>query len=230
MRNHDQKIKDMQHFVLPSARGKRTRAQRRIIHKRDRSRERDSFSVARQIFNADIGAAIHLDFDEGDATRNMAEMVWERRARGNVGPLRNWAIGTVAADEKLRAAPLREQMAFITALMSKDHVSTHADFRVDWALDRKFHPRDYSAEVAAHAAQRAEHRDRVASDLRRILETGRHSKLNAELRRRFATEDDRGRIDPRRVRLLLGLHDVDAFTDYVGGSDSWYEVISRVAN
>ena len=76
MRNHDQKIKDIQRSVLPSTTGKYAREQRRIIHKQNRSRERDSFSAARQIFNADIDADIHLDFDEGRATRNMNEMVW----------------------------------------------------------------------------------------------------------------------------------------------------------
>lgn len=230
MRNHDQKIKDMQRSVLPSTSGKYAREQRRIIHKRDRTRERDSFSVARQIFNADIGADVDLDFDEGRATRDIAEMVWERRYCDKVGPLCNWAIRTVAADEKLRAAPLREQVAFIATLMPKDLIGAHAVSHVDWALDRAFHPYDYSARAAAYDVERAERRDRVSSDIRQILETGRHRKLNAELRRRFAVEDDRGRTDPRRVRLLLGLHDVDAFTDYVGDSDSWYEVIGRVAN
>lgn len=230
MRNHDQKIKDIQRSVLPSTTGKYAREQRRIIHKQNRSRERDSFSAARQIFNADIDADIHLDFDEGRATRNMNEMVWERRSRDKVGPLCNWAIRTVAADEKLRAAPLHEQIAFIAALMTKDLIGAHAVSHVHWALGREFHPDRFRPWRTSYAVERAERRDRVSSDLRRILETGRHRKLNAELRRRFAVEDDRGRTDPRRVRLLLGLHDVDAFTDYVGGSDSWYEVISRVAN
>ena len=37
MRNHDQKIKDIQRSVLPSTTGKYAREQRRIIHKQNRS-------------------------------------------------------------------------------------------------------------------------------------------------------------------------------------------------
>jgi hypothetical protein len=48
--------------------------------------------------------------------------------------------------------------------------------------------------------------------LRQILEAGLHAALNAELRRLADTQEVRLRVTPMPRRLLLGSHDIEAFT------------------
>lgn len=233
MRNHDQKIKDMQRSVLPSTARGFARAERRLIHKRARARARDALAEARKIVNTDIRTDPDPDFREGRRKAATHWMVLDRRAADKIGPLCRWAVRTVEADEALRDAPLHDQAAFFAALMPKDLIGEHAVFHIRWALRWEFHRDDLRLWDPSAGSSRVERREQVASDARQILATGRHRELNVELRRLYGAGDP-----PRRTRslegsaparLLLGLHDVESFAGDISRHPSACEVVSRVA-
>lgn len=220
MRNHDEKIKNMQRSVLPSARRKGAREERRAIHKRARSRERDMLTTFDRGSDPDD---FDPDFREGQRKSATREMVIERRYADKVGPLTRWAVRTVEADPDLRDAALHDQVAYFEAMLPTDLIGRHAVSHIRWALEWEFHReaiRRYWGPSAGPA--REERREQVAADARRILESGRHRELNVALRRAY---DAGAPINPRLwralepvqppSRLLAGLHDVDAFADEI---------------
>lgn len=96
MRNHDEKIKDMVESVLPSTRRQTARTERRIVHKKQRTRQRDMLR--------NMAAESDRDFREGRRLAAISNMVWDRRAADNVGALVRWARAVVERDPVLAAA------------------------------------------------------------------------------------------------------------------------------
>src|SRR5487761_1045386 len=86
MRNHDEKIKDISRSVLPSTGRKGAGDTRRIIHKRQRTRELAGLTDYRRAVDPDDETP---DF-RGKAAPEITQMVRRRRARDKIGPLVRW--------------------------------------------------------------------------------------------------------------------------------------------
>ena len=205
MRNHDQKIKDMSRSVLPSTSRRSARDNRRIIHKRQRTRELAALVAYRR--DTDPGS-VTPDV-RGTYGPDIMEMVWSRRAKDKVGPLIRWAEATIAADPVLRSAPCAEQVAYFARLMPDTTIGRHAVQHIEQALewDQRY-ARDNASRSTAPAAHAAE----MERQLRQILEAGLHAAVNVGLRRLADPQVVRPRATPMPRRLLLGSHDIGAFT------------------
>lgn len=217
MRNHDEKTRTMQRSVLPSTARKQARKERRLIHKRQRARERDLLiGVGRAAgFGAQSDFDPDPDFREGRRLSDTHWMVIDRRGADKIGPLTRWAAATVDADPDLRDAPLHERVAYFAALLPDDLIGKHAVQHIEWAL--KCRGGGSWRDRHAGAAERREvRRNQVAVDSRRILASGRHRVLNAALRRHYGATGHEGAV-MAFGRLLLGAHDVEAFAADITG-------------
>lgn len=222
MRNHDEKIKDMVESVLPSTRRKAARGTRRLAHKQHRSRQRD---VLRN-----ITVEPDPDFRERRRTAAISNMVWDRRAADNISALVRWATATVEQNPDLRGAGWPAQRAWCASVLPKNTIGRHALQHIEWAIGAR---PTYAWMRRTPARPIAEIRAELEADVRRILETGRHSELNVGLRLEYAVDRaPRWVREPNRmraVRLLAGLHDVDAFVDDVVSDAHVREVVADVA-
>lgn len=220
MRNHDEKIKDMVESVLPSTRRTTARTERRIIHKRQRTRQRDMLRII----------AADPDFREGRRASAISNMVSDRRAADNIGALCRWAAAIVERDPALAAADWPTQRAWFAAILPSDLIGQHALQHIEWAIG----PRPtYSWMRRTPSRPIAEIRAEVTSHVRRILETGRHAELNIRLRQEYGVDRAprwvTGARRMRSERLLAGLHDVEAFVDDVVGDVHVRAVVADVA-
>ena len=225
MRNHDEKIKDMERSVLPSTGRKGARDNRRLIHQRQRARERVALveyrgAADRESVTPDLCGAVALE---------LTEMVWQRRGMDKVGPLIRWAQATIAADPKLRTAPIPEQVAYFARLMPPTLIGRHAVSHIASALEwraRRAGPGTGFRPGPGGGPRTAETERRV----RRILEAGLHGTLNSQLRRLAARQTTWDRVTgPVPPRMLLGGHDVEAFVAEMGRWPAVLEVIGTVA-
>lgn len=222
MRNHDEKIKDMVESVLPSTRRRVARGSRRLAHKQQRSRQRD---VLRN-----ITVEPDPDFRERRRAAAISNMVWDRRAADNIGALVRWAAATVEQNPDLRDAGWPAQRAWFASVLPKNTIGRHALQHIEWAIG----PRPtYAWMRRAPVRPIAEIRSELEADVRRVLETGRHSELNIRLRQEHAVDRaPRWVREPHRMRperLLAGLHDLDAFVEHIVGDADVRKVVADVA-
>ncbi len=232
MRNHDEKNKNMQRSVLPSSRRKAARWERRAIHGRARARQRDVLAQYRKDYDAP-----EPDFREGRRKAATKWMVVDRRSADKIGPLTRWAIRTIEQDPVLRDATLSDQVAYFAAMLPTDVIGRHAVFHIEFALRWRFHSdseRRYWG--LPPGPTRQERRVQVVTDARLILETGRHHELNIALRRAYATGAPvvvlRRRVPepaPVPVRLLAGMHDIDAFAEEISRHLWLCDTVARMA-
>jgi hypothetical protein len=238
VRNHDQKIKDMQRSVLPSTGRKAARDERCRIHQSARTRERGAL---RALDGAGDPDDFDPDFREGRRKSRTKSMVLDRQAGDKLGPLTRWAVRIVQANHELRDAALHEQVAYFQTRLPGDLIGQHAASHIEFALRWEFH-RDIWRRGWRRppSPSRDERRAQVAHDAAPILEGGRHRELNAALRRAFeigAAGASTGRrfrrwdpaAEPPASRLLLGLHDVDAFAAEISRHPWLCEVVAGVA-
>lgn len=205
MRNHGQKIKDMSRSVLPSTGRKSARDNRRIIHRQQRARELAAVTAyCRDTDPGSVTPDVH-----GTYAPDITQMVWHRRAQDKVGPLIRWAEATIAADPVLRSAPRAEQVAYFARLMPDTTIGRHAVQHIEQALE--WHERRARYNASRPTAP-GPHVAEMERRLRQILEAGLHATLNARLRQLAGTQEDRPRATPMPRRLLLGSHDIEAFT------------------
>lgn len=204
MRNHGEKTKDMIESVLPSTAGKRAREQRRLIHKRARSRQRVALAEMRATYDD-----TSVDFRDGRRKSELKWMVSDRRAAGNVGALTRWAAA-VRADARLRAAPLHVQVAHFAAIVP-GVIGAHAVQHIEWALR-------YLARRPARDAGRGSWRNRpierqriLAEALRQVIARGGHGDFNDALRRVYGRHGMQ-ESPPAEGPFLRGAHDLDAFS------------------
>jgi hypothetical protein len=219
VRNHDQKIKDISRSVLPSKGRRSAQVNRRLIHKKQRARELAAVIAYRR--DADPGG-VTPDV-RGTYAPDITGMVWDRRVKDKVGPLIRWAKATVAADPVLRSAPRAEQVAYFARLMPDTTVGRHAVQHIEQALEWDERRARYSASRPAAPGLDAL---RMEGQLRQILEADLHAALNAGLRQMANTQEARPRETPMPRRLLLGSHDIEAFTTQMA---SWPKVRDLVA-
>jgi hypothetical protein len=205
VRNHDQKIKDMSRSVLPSTGRESARDNRRIIHKQQRARELAAVTAYRRDTDPDI---VTPDV-RGTYGPDITQMVRHRRAQDKTGPLIRWAEATIAASPVLRSAPRTEQVAYFARLMPDTTIGRHVVQHIEQALQWNQRRAQYNASRPSAPGPHAAEMER---QLRQILETGLHATLNAALRQLAGTQEIRPRVTPMPRRLLLGSHDIKAFT------------------
>ena len=232
MRNHDEKNKNMQRSVLPSSRRRAARRERRTIHQQARARQRDALAQYRKDHDA-----AEPDFREGRRKSATKWMVLDRRSADKIGPLTRWAVRAIERDPALRDAALTDQIAYFAARLPTDVIGRHAVFHIEFALRWRFHPdseRRYWGPPPAPT--RHERRAQVVADARLILETGRHRELNVALRRAYAVGAPvavrRWRDSepaPLPVRLLAGMHDIDAFAHEISRHPWLCDTVAHVA-
>jgi len=97
VRNHDQKTRDMARSVLPSTARRGARKEKAIIRGKDRAHLR---AALHEIATLDDPDDFEGDTDRPFRRRDLEEMVYERRVADKVGPLVQWALRTVEADER----------------------------------------------------------------------------------------------------------------------------------
>ena len=213
MKNHGEKTKDMIESVLPSTARKMAREQRRLIHKRARARQRVALAEVRASYDD-----TSVDFRDGRRRSELKWMVLDRRAADNVGALTRWAAAVVAADARMRDAPLHVQVAHFAAMLPPDLIGRHAVQHIRWALT-------YTAQRPAWDARRDSWRNRpmerqrtLAAALSGVIAHGGHRDFNDALRRVYGEQGTR-ESPPAKVRFLLGAHDVDAFSAEMANLD-----------
>jgi hypothetical protein len=222
VRNHGEKIKDMSRSVLPSTGRKGARDNRRIIHGRQRARERAAVTAYRRDADPE---SVTPDV-RGAYGPDITYMVWGRRARDKVGPLIRWAEATIAADQVLRSATRAEQVAYFARLMPDSTIGRHAVQHIEQALE--WHERRARYQARRPTAP-GPHVVDMERQLRQILETGLHASLNAGLRRLADTQDVRPRATPMPRRLLLGSHDIEAFAAKMARWPSVRDLVTTLA-
>lgn len=222
MRNHDQKIKDMSRSVLPSTGRESVRKDRRIIHKRRRARERAAVVAWRRDTDPE---SVTPDIRGMDA-RDITWMVWRRRDSDKVGPLIRWAEATIAGDPALRSASRAEQAAYFARLMPDTLIGRHAVQHIEWALERhEWHAR----RTASRTADPGGHIADMDRRLRQILETGLHANLNVAMRLLANIQPALPCGTRTPPRLLLGSHDIEAFTEAMAPWPAVRDLVAAVA-
>ena len=225
MRNHDEKIKDMGRSVLPSKGRKGARDDRRLIHKRQRTRERVVMTEYRGAADPD---SVTAD-PRGAVEREISAMVWHRRFLDKVGPLTRWAAATIDADPVLRTASVDDQVAYFTRLMPPTTIGRHAVSHIESALEWRARRAHFNAgrRTAPDYGPRIAETERL---VRQILAAGLHGILNSHLRRLAASQTAWDRVTgPVPYRMLLGSHDVEAFVADMARWPAVREVIAAVA-
>ncbi|WP_007520077.1 MULTISPECIES: hypothetical protein [Pseudofrankia] len=231
MRNHGEKTKDMAESVLPSTARRSARQERRRIHQRQRARERNLMVVVRGSAEHDDGDA---DFREVFRRRDISQMVWDRRGADKTGSLVRWAGSRVDRDDSLREASVDEQIQYFARLLPDNLIGRHAVQHIEFALEYRARPGYWRSYRAEQDARRRREHDQLATDLRAVLETGRHRELNEALRAGYLRQAGVRPCGAQPTvpvgavgRLLLGAHDVDDFVNTVAGRHPWILDIAR---
>ncbi len=206
MKNHGDKTKDMIESVLPSTARKQAREQRRLIHKRARARQRVALAAVSGSYD-DTG----VDFRDGRRRSELKWMVLDRRAADNVGALTRWAAAVVAADARLRDAPVHVQVAHFAAILPADLTGRHAVQHIERALTYLAQRPTWDGRRASWRNRPAKRQQALAQALRQVTAQGRHRDFNNALRRMYR-EQGTPESPPAKIRFLLGAHDIDAFS------------------
>jgi hypothetical protein len=105
-------------------------------------------------------------------------------------------------------------------------IGRHAVLHIEWALEWQERRARYNeSRSAGPGADTAE----MERDLRRILETGLHAILNAGLRWLADREEVRLRGAPRPRRLLMGNHDIEAFSKQIACWPAARDLVATLA-
>ncbi len=206
MRNHGDKTKDMIESVLPSTARRQACERRRLIHKRARARQAVALAAVRATCDD-----TSVDFRDGRRRSELKWMVLDRRAADNVGALTRWAAAVVAADARLRDAPVHVQVAHFTAILPVDLIGRHAVQHIEWALTYLAQRSTWDGRRASSRNRAAKRQQALAEALRQVIAQGRHRDFNNVLRRTYG-EQSTPESPPAKIRFLLGAHDIDAFS------------------
>jgi hypothetical protein len=226
VRNHNQKMKDMAESVLPSTARRWARVERRQTHQRDRARLRAALYEWATTIDPDDTEVDLLR----DSTRAIRDMVLERRSWDKTAPLSRWALARTERDPDRRDASVPDQLevfrrAFPDNLIGR-HALSHVRQAMRWAAFARH--RTVSGQSRERRAE-AEHAT-CRADLEILLELGWHKQLNIEIRslcdRETASSQTR---PPVRWRLLLGWHDLDAFSDQAGLTPALQGLVTELA-
>jgi len=254
MRNHSEKVKDMAESVLPSTARVRARRERRMVHQRHRSRQRDLLVISRRAAfdgtaaqrgeegdQARAETVFEADFEERRRIQDITYVVWDRRAADKVAPLVRWAGARVDRDARLRAAPPATQVEHFARLVPDNLIGRHAlqHIEVELTYQAKREERRRRRRAGGKATLDAR-RNQVRRDVGVILSGGRHRELNDALRagyRARATESKTGTESkngsealPCPARFLHGGHDITEFARAVAGHQWIVDVVRATAH
>ncbi len=199
------KRREIARSVLPSTRRKFARHHLAALRRRNRRAiGRDLRAIAR----ASRSAAVVDVFDDAlvdlraypDSDIGMA--VWNRRDGDKLGPLLRWGRA------RTRNLPLDERLEAVRRLFDDNLIGRHALSHLEWDPHfRVVHEHERYWSLDSDRLRRSCDDDHRASALRALvgeaLEHGDHAALNRWMR---ANPTAKG-----TVRVLAGLHDVDAF-------------------
>lgn len=223
MRNHNEKIKDIAESLLPSRAYKYARVERQQIHRRNRRRINEALGCLEDDFLPE--ERIDL-FD--DAHTEIRYMMYERRGADNLGAFLKWAEATTRHIEDPH-----EKYRHVKRLMPDNLISRHAltHLPYEWREDVN---RPRYTYYPSKPVWRPDARE-IARILReRIDRPGFHSKLNRTIKDSFRRVNAHEFFDRAQgvwkskdcdceshLRLLFGIHDIDAFAEFYGGPRRW---------
>jgi hypothetical protein len=213
VKNHGDKAKDMIESVLPSTAREQARERRRLIHKRARARQRLALTSVRATCDD-----TSIDFRDGRRRSELKWMVFDRRAADNVGALTRWAAAVVAADTRLRDAPVHVQVAYFAAILPADLIGRHAVQHIEWALTYLAQRPIWDSRRASWRNRSAKRQQALAEALHQVIAQGRHRDFNDSLRRVYRAQVV-PESPPAKTRFLLGAHDIDAFSAEMANLD-----------
>lgn len=163
----------------------------------------DRSSAGRGDEQADVHVAGH------QYRRDISELVWDRRAHDKVGPLCRWAVRRVATNPELADLDVVGQVEALRKVLPDNLIGRHALSHIERAIESDRIRRDRGRRPASSSYREA----RVAflrEQLQFVLDSGRHGRFNRAIKTAQA-----GSESP--VRVLLGVHDLDAFAEYALG-------------
>ena len=185
---NDDKVRDMIRAILPSTARRAARERKRMENRRVRRAVRAALRCG------DLGADLHRGAQHGGT-------VQLRRAADKLGPFLRWCRS------RTRGMNGRQSLEAVRVLLPRttigDHAYSHWELEVRYGGHVSF--REAQRRVAQSLYDSTRHRLRQALSVDPALQ----GRLNAAIKAVMTMEP----VGPRR--LLLGIHDVDAFVDAV---------------
>jgi hypothetical protein len=182
----------MARSILPSRARKSARADLSIVHRTYRR------TVAQKLHTDCRAVDVDVDelFDLGDHTRypnhEIREIVLDRRLADTLNHFERWAVAVT------RNVPVEDRLSTLRSWLPAGMIGAHAESHLRWIPE--IHPRgEHELPGFGYRSQLAGERDTTRQALLRVLADGLHAELNRHLRRAYSS------------RLLLGVHDLDAF-------------------
>ena len=220
MRNHHEKAQDMSESVLPSTGSAGVVKARRVIRHSERARARAALSQ----YLADPGRGDE-QADAHVAGRryhtDTSDLVWGRRAKDKVGPLCRWVVRRVATNPELADLEVADQVEAFRHVLPDNLIGRHALSHIETTLERNCTALDRARRPASPSYRETE-AALLRDQLRLVLDSGRHSRFNRAIKAAQAGSE-------RPVRVLLGAHDLDAFTEYAFRRSAFQKAIARAA-
>ena len=170
MRNHHEKTRDMARALLPSKLG--VKNWRRNIHHSERGRARVALHRARITDQDDLDGLSDDAVDANHTKHRAHEMVQERRAAVNVGPLLRWAEHHLDRDPDLGTFPTNS-LDYLTSRLPPGVVGRPAATRIAKTVGRA----DTNRWIVDDSTVG------VRDAVRWVMASGLHAELNCLLRK-----------------------------------------------
>ena len=204
MRNHHEKTRDMARALFPSKLG--VKNWRRNIHHSERGRVRVALHRARITDQDDLDGLSDDAVDANHTKHRVHEMVQERRAAVNVGPLLRWAEHHLDRDPDLGIFPTNS-LDYLTSRLPPGVVGRPAATRIAKTVGRA----DTNRWIVDDSTVG------VRDAVRWVMASGLHAELNCLLRKSLGASHPASSWKPdelRPTRFLRGWHDIDDFAAY----------------
>ena len=227
MRNHNEKLKDMAESVLPSTHRRSARIDAEFIRRRNRRAVR-----------VRLGALRYDDYDDSGVVVDEypyieLNQIRQYRREGDKLSIVHWAEQVRA--KKLNELPDAEAYEYFRRVLPDNLIGRHALGHIRSRIDPHgyyqgiFYPplvievkpgfwrfETFAERQVSYRAKVSNEVDMIATQLRRIIESGNHKRLNHALRHEHdPILRDGCKICGNRPRLLLGLSDVADFAKFV---------------
>ena len=214
------KQREMVRSILPSS--SRSGAASALTRHRRRNRRLTAARLARACGPGDRALDLALE-DECDLRAYpsdlIREAVWDRRAFDKVAPFQRWAVASTAH------LPSHDRLEAVRALVPGDCVGRHALSHLEHlsAFDPQYAHELWWQRLRRETSPRPTPNFEVlVAGVTRCYELGLHGALNAALKRspdwRVVGPDPAAGAEPEPIlRLLKGLHDIEAFVRELDG-------------
>jgi hypothetical protein len=190
------KRRQMARSILPSRARKDARADLRLVHRSHRRAVAQKLRANTRITGIDPDDL----FDLGDQTRypnhKIRVIVLNRRFADTLNHFERWAVAAT------RHLPVQDRLPVLRSWLPDGLIGAHAESHL-LLLPAIHPPAEHDPHWYALTCSIEHERDVTRAALHRALDTGLHGELNHQLRHVYGE------------RLLLGIHDVDAFINQV---------------